>query len=37
MSYRTQMCINSGLLKPDTIGFQRALFLIYRLKHQIHC
>ena len=31
------MCINSGLLKPDTIGFLRALlvFMIYCLKHQL--
>ena len=35
VSYRTQMCINSGLLKPDAIGSLRALSWIYRLKHQI--
>ena len=36
VSYRTQMCINNGLLKPGTMGSLRALFMIYRLKHQIH-
>ena len=36
VSYRTQMCINSGLLKPGTICSLRALFKIYSLKHQIH-
>ena len=36
VSYRTQMCIDSGLLNPDTTGSLRALFMIYRLKHQIH-
>ena len=29
-AHRAQMCINSGVLKPDTIGFQRALLMIYR-------
>ena len=35
VSYRTQMCINSGLLKPDAIGSLRVISWIYRLKHQI--
>ena len=36
VSYQTEKCIKSGLLKPDTIGSLRALFMIYCLKHQIH-
>ena len=30
------MCINSGLHKQDTIGSLRALYMICRLKYQIH-